>query len=159
MSDERYLVTIKGHADLLTRLKHILSVERPKNVQDIEEARAHGDLSENAEYHAAKERQGLLDAEKRLLEDRLGRAQIVDPTKLSGDKVVFGATVTLCNSDTDEEVVYQLVGEHEADIKDGRINYRSPLARGMIGKEEGDEFDFKAPGGTRTYEIVGVEFV
>jgi len=159
MSDERYLVTVKGHAELLVQLKHILSVERPKNVQDIEEARAHGDLSENAEYHAAKEKQGLLDAEKRLLEDRLGRAQIVDPTKLSGEKVVFGATVTLCNSDTEEEVVYQLVGEHEASLKEGRINYRSPLARGMIGKEVGDEFDFKAPGGTRTYEIVEVEFV
>jgi transcription elongation factor GreA len=159
MSDERYLVTEKGHAQLLKQLKHILLVERPKNVQDIEEARAHGDLSENAEYHAAKERQGLLDAEKRLIEDRLGRAQKVDPTKLSGDKVVFGGTVTLCNSDTEEEVVYQLVGEHEADLKEGRINYRSPLARGMMGKEIGDEFDFKAPGGTRTYEIVDIEFV
>ena len=159
MSDERYLVTVKGHADLLVRLKHILSVERPKNVQDIEEARAHGDLSENAEYHAAKEKQGLLDAEKRLLEDRLGRAQIVDPSKLSGEKVVFGATVTLCNSDTEEEVIYQLVGEHEADLKAGRINYRSPLARGMIGKEVGDEFDFRAPGGTRTYEIVEIVYV
>lgn len=158
MSDERYFVTVKGHTTLQARLKQILRVERPENVRDIEVARAHGDLSENAEYHAAKERQGHLDAEKRRLEDCLGRAVVVDPTGLSGDRVVFGATVTICNLDTDEEVTYQVVGEDEADVREGSINYRSPLARAMIAKEEGDEFVFSAPGGKRTYEIVEVQF-
>jgi len=134
-------------------------VDRPENVRDIEEARAHGDLSENAEYHAAKERQGLLDAELRSLEDKVSRADVIDPTTLSGDKVVFGATVDLINIDTDDEVTYQIVGIDEADLKDGKISYASPLGRAIIGKEEGDEIEFRAPGGTRSYEVVEVRFL
>ena len=133
-------------------------MDRPQNVQDIEEALAHGDLSENAEYHAAKERQGFIDAEKRDIEDQLSRAQMIDPATLSGDRVVFGAKVTLLNIDTDEEVSYQIVGVDEADLKSGTISYESPLARAMIGKEEGDEVVFQAPGGTRSYEVVEVAF-
>ncbi len=155
---ERYLVTPRGLAALRDRLRQIKSVERPQNVRDIEEARAHGDLSENAEYHAAKERQGHLETELRSVEDKLARAQVVDPATLSGDKVVFGATVTVVNLDTDEEVTYQIVGEDESDLKGGRISYRSPLARALIRKEEGDEVVFQAPGGTRTYEILEVSF-
>ncbi len=159
MSQDSVVVTLKGLAKLRARLRHILEFDRPQNVRDIEEARAHGDLSENAEYHAAKERQGFLDAEKRTLEDKLGRAQAIDPSKLSGDRVVFGATVTLLNLDTDEEVTYQIVGEDEANLKDGSISYLSPIARAILRKEEGDEVTFQAPGGSREYEIVSVEFI
>lgn len=159
MSQDSVVVTVKGLAKLRARLRQILEVDRPQNVRDIEEARAHGDLSENAEYHAAKERQGFLDAEKRGLEDQLGRAQVIDPSKLSGGRVVFGATVTLLNLDTDEEVTYQIVGEDEADLREGTISYLSPLARAILRKEEGDEVTFQAPGGSREYEIVGVEFI
>ena len=116
MSIERYLATPHGLAVLRKRVRQIKEVDRPENVRDIEEARAHGDLSENAEYHAAKERQGLLDAELRTLEDKISRADVIDPSTLSGDKVVFGATVDLVNIDTDEEVTYQIVGTDEADL-------------------------------------------
>jgi transcription elongation factor GreA len=158
MSIEANFVTKRGLHALRERLRAIKEVDRPQNVQDIEEARAHGDLSENAEYHAAKERQGFIDAEKRDIEDQLSRAQMIDPASLSGDRVVFGAKVTLVNIDTDEEVSYQIVGVSEADLKSGTISYESPLARAMIGKEEGDEVVFRAPGGARTYEVVGVAF-
>ena len=158
MSIERYLATPHGLAVLRKRVRQIKEVDRPENVRDIEEARAHGDLSENAEYHAAKERQGLLDAELRTLEDKISRADVIDPSTLSGDKVVFGATVALVNIDTDEEVTYQIVGTDEADLKEGKISYASPLGRAIIGKEEGDEIAFKAPGGTRNYEVLEVRF-
>lgn len=158
MSIERYLTTPTGLAALRARVRQIKEVDRPENVRDIEEARAHGDLSENAEYHAAKERQGLLDAELRTLEDKVSRADVIDPSTLSGDKVVFGATVGLVNIDTDEEVTYQIVGTDEADLKEGKISYASPLGRALIGKEEGDEIAFKAPGGTRNYEVLEVSF-
>ena len=158
MSIERYLATPHGLAVLRKRVRQIKEVDRPENVRDIEEARAHGDLSENAEYHAAKERQGLLDAELRTLEDKISRADVIDPSTLSGDKVVFGATVDLVNIDTDEEVTYQIVGIDEADLKEGKISYASPLGRAIIGKEEGDEIAFKAPGGTRNYEVLEVRF-
>lgn len=158
MTEERYVVTRKGMEQLRARLKAIKEIERPQNVQDIEEARAHGDISENAEFHAAKERQAFLEGEMRELEDKLGRAQVVDPAELDGDRVVFGATVTLLNVDTDEEVTYQIVGVDEADIKEGTISYQSPIARALIGKEEGDEVVFQAPGGARTYEIMEVVF-
>ena len=159
MSIERYLATPYGLRVLRDRVRQIKEVDRPENVRDIEEARAHGDLSENAEYHAAKERQGLLDAELRSLEDKVSRADVIDPTTLSGDKVVFGATVDLINIDTDDEVTYQIVGIDEADLKDGKISYASPLGRAIIGKEEGDEIEFRAPGGTRSYEVVEVRFL
>ena len=158
MSTEPYFVTVVGHAQLKARLKQILEVDRPQNVRDIEEARAHGDLSENAEYHAAKERQGFLDAEKRMVEDKLARSRVIDPTTLSGSRVVFGATVGLVNLDTEEAVTYQIVGVDEVDLKLGKISYESPLARAIIGREEGDEVELRAPGGTREYEIVGVRF-
>lgn len=158
MNPDPYFCTPRGLTLIRARLRQIKEHDRPENVTDIEEARAHGDLSENAEYHAAKDRQGMLDAELRGLEDRNSRAQAIDPATLSGDRVVFGATVTLLQDDSDEEVTYQIVGELEADIKEGSISYLSPLARALIGKEEGDETTFQAPGGARMYEIVGVTF-
>ncbi|MGB0589280.1 MAG: transcription elongation factor GreA [Myxococcota bacterium] len=156
---ERYVVTPYGLRVLRDRVRQIKEVERPENVRDIEEAIAHGDLSENAEYHAAKERQGLLDAELRNYEDKISRAEVIDPSTLDGDKVVFGATVTLFNIDTEEEVTYQIVGVDEADLREQKISYASPLGRAIIGKEEGDEIAFKAPGGTRNYEVVEVQFI
>ena len=159
MSIERYVVTPHGLRVLRDRVRQIKEVERPENVRDIEEAIAHGDLSENAEYHAAKERQGLLDAELRNYEDKISRAEVIDPSTLDGDKVVFGATVMLFNIDTEEEVTYQIVGIDEADLREKKISYASPLGRAIIGKEEGDEIAFKAPGGTRNYEVVEIQFI
>jgi transcription elongation factor GreA len=159
MSIERYLATPHGLSVLRIRVRRIKETERPENVRDIEEAIAHGDLSENAEYHAAKERQGLLDAELRNLEDKISRASVIDPSTLSGHKVVFGATVDLINIDADTEVTYQIVGIDEANLRDGKISYASPLGRAIIGKEEGDEIGFQAPGGIRNYEVVEVRFI
>ena len=158
MTLERYFCTPKGLQQIRARIRQIKEHDRPENVADIEVARAHGDLSENAEYHAAKERQSLLDGELRSLEDKNSRAQAIDPSTLSGEKVVFGATVTVLQDDSDDEVTHQIVGEDEADIKEGTISYRSPLARALIGKEEGDEVRFEAPGGSRNYEVVEVRF-
>lgn len=155
---EAYVTTADGLDKLKARLKQIREVDRPKNVLDIEEARAHGDLRENAEYHAAKERQGQLDAELRMLEDKIARARVIDTSALSGEKVVFGARVTLVNSDTDEEVVYTITGEDEADAKNGLISYKAPIAKALLGRKIGDEVVVKAPGGDRTYEITGVDF-
>jgi transcription elongation factor GreA len=140
--------------DELARLKE----ERPKISREIGIAREHGDLSENAEYHAAKERQGLVEARIKDLEDKLARAEIIDPTKLSGDQVRFGATVTLTNLDTDEETTYQIVGADEADINQGTISVSAPLSRALIGKSTGDEVVVKLPVGTRRYEIGNIEF-
>lgn len=158
MSTEPYFVTQRGIAALRGRLKQIKEVDRPENVRDIEEARAHGDISENAEFHAAKERQAFLDGEMRAIEDKIARARVINPSELSGTKVVFGAKVELLNLNTDELVRYQIVGVDEANLKDGTISYKSPLARAIIGKEEGDEAVFEAPSGSRTYEIVTVAF-
>ncbi len=155
---EPYVVTPEGLERLKARLKQIKEFDRPQNVRDIEEARAHGDLRENAEYHAAKERQGFLEGEMRSLEDKIARSQVVDPSTLSGEKVVFGATVKLLNQDTDEEVIYRIVGEDEADTKSGSISYKAPIARAIIGKSLGDEVVFNAPGGARKYEIIDVSF-
>ena len=138
----------------LVRLKE----ERPKISRDIGVAREHGDLSENAEYHAAKERQGLVEARIKDIEDKLARAEVIDPSKLSGDRVRFGALVTLTNLDTDEETKYQIVGADEADINHGLISVSAPLARALIGKTLGDEVVVNLPAGTRRYEIGGVEF-
>lgn len=138
----------------LARLKE----ERPKISRDIGVAREHGDLSENAEYHAAKERQGLVEARIKDIEDKLARAEVIDPSKLSGDRVRFGAVVTLTNLDTDEETKYQIVGADEADINQGLISISAPLARALIGKTLGDEVVVNLPAGTRRYEIGGVEF-
>ncbi len=138
----------------LTRLKE----ERPKISREIGIAREHGDLSENAEYHAAKERQGLVEARIKDIEDKLARAEVIDPTKLSGDRVRFGATVRLLNLDTDEESTYQIVGADEADIDNGLISISAPLARALISKTIGDEVEVKLPAGTRRYEISSIEF-
>ena len=140
-------------------LKQLKEVDRPQNSRDIEEARGHGDLSENAEYHAAKEQQAFIAGNIRILEDRLARVEVIDPTKLSGSRVVFAATVTLFDLDKEEEVKYQIVGENEADLAEGTISIGSPVARALIGKEIGDEAIVRAPGGDREYEVVDVEFI
>jgi transcription elongation factor GreA len=143
----------------MEELKRLKGVERPKIVGEIEEARGHGDLSENAEFHAAKERQALLDVQIREIEDRLARGQIIEVSKLSGDKVVFGATVTLADGDTGDRVVYQIVGDHEAEPKNGKISISSPVARALIGKSEGDEVQVRTPTGIRTLEILRLDFI
>lgn len=135
-----------------------LKAERPLVIDAIEEARAHGDLSENAEYHAAKERQGQIEAMIADLEDKLSRAMVIDPTSLSGDKVIFGATVTLIDED-DKEVVYQIVGQTEADAKSGRISYNSPLGRALIGRKVGDDVEVTVPSGDRYYAVSKIEFI
>ena len=135
-----------------------LKLERPSIIDAIEEARAHGDLSENAEYHAAKERQGQVEAQIADLEDRISRAMVIDPTTLSGDKVVFGATVHLLDED-DKPIKYQIVGQTEADAKIGRISYASPLGRALIGRQVGEEIEFSAPSGDKYYEIKKIQFV
>lgn len=156
--DARVPMTQKGYQVLMEELKRLKSVERPKVVREIEEARDHGDLSENAEFHAAKERQSLLDVQIREIEDKMARAQVIDISKLSGGKVVFGATVSLAD-DNGEKVVYQIVGDHEAAPKNGKISISSPIARALIGKSEGDEVEVRTPAGARTFEILSVEFV
>jgi transcription elongation factor GreA len=156
--DARVPMTQKGYQTLTEELKRLKSVERPKVVREIEEAREHGDLSENAEFHAAKERQSLLDVQIREIEDKMARAQVIEIAKLSGDKVVFGATVSLVDENGDK-VVYQIVGDHEAEPKNGRISISSPIARALIGKSEGDEVEVRTPAGARSFEILSVEFV
>jgi transcription elongation factor GreA len=157
--DTRVPMTSKGYQLLMEELKRLKSVERPKNVREIEEARGHGDLSENAEFHAAKERQSLLDVQIRDIEDKLARAQVIEVAKLSGNKVVFGATVSLADGDTGEKVVYQIVGDHEAEPKDGKISISSPVARALIGKSEGEEVQVRTPTGVRLFEILSVEYI
>jgi transcription elongation factor GreA len=148
----------EGYQKLQNDVRHLKTVERPSIIDAIEEARGHGDLSENAEYHAAKERQGQVEAQIADIEDRLSRAQVIDPTTLSGDKVVFGATVHLLD-ENDKPVKYQIVGETEADAKIGRISYNSPLGRALIGRNVGDEVEFSAPSGDKYFEIAKVEFI
>jgi len=156
-SDARVPMTQKGYQTLMEELKRLKSVERPKVVREIEEARDHGDLSENAEFHAAKERQSLLDVQIREIEDKMARAQVIEVSKLSGEKVVFGATVSLVDENGDK-VVYQIVGDHEAEPKNGKISISSPIARALIGKSEGNEVEVRTPAGARTFEILSVEF-
>lgn len=152
-------MTAAGHLLLEEELKRRASEERPRIIAAITEARSHGDLSENAEYHAAKEQQSLNEGRIAELESLLARAEIIDPSKLKGDTVTFGATVKLVDEDTDEEKTYQIVGEVEADIENGLLNMRSPLARALIGKEEGDSVEVKTPGGTRSYEILSIRYL
>jgi transcription elongation factor GreA len=154
---EKYPTTPQGAQKLRDEL-HRLKEERPKISREIGIARDHGDLSENAEYHAAKDRQGMIEARIKDIEDKLSRAEVIDPSTLSGDRVRFGANVALANLDTDEEVTYRLVGADEADIDQGSISVSSPLARALIGKEVGDEVTVVLPAGKRRYEIVRVEF-
>lgn len=151
-------MTPEGHAKLRDELQRLKSVERPAIVQAIAEARAHGDLSENAEYHAAKDRQGFIEGRIKELEAKLALAEVIDPAKLSGSKVAFGATVKLSNTETEEEVVYRIVGQDEADLAKGSISISSPIARSLLGKEEGDEVIVRSPAGERRYEILSIEF-
>lgn len=148
----------EGYERLHTEVRHLKSVERLAIIDAIEEARAHGDLSENAEYHAAKERQGHIEAQIADIEDRLSRAMVIDPKTLSGDKVVFGATVHLVD-ENDKPVKYQIVGQTEADAKIGRISYSSPLGRALIGRQVGDEVEVTTPSGDKYYEIEKIEFI
>src|ERR671918_60622 len=148
----------EGYEKLQADVRHLKTVERPAIIDAIEEARGHGDLAENAEYHAAKERQGHIEATIADLEDRLSRAMVIDPKTLSGDKVVFGATVTLLDED-EKKVKYQLVGQVEADANQGRISYNSPLGRALIGRQVGEDVEVSTPSGDRYYEIKKIEFV
>lgn len=151
-------MTAGGFEALETELKHLKSVERPAVIKAISSAREHGDLSENAEYHAAKDRQSFIETRLMELEDRLSRAQVIDVSKLSGKDVKFGATVKLVDEDTDNEISYQIVGEFEADVKAGRLSISSPLAKALIGKKVGDSIEVNTPGGGKSYEILGVKF-
>jgi len=156
---EKVPMTIAGYKMLEQELKERQQKERPRIIHEIEEARAHGDLSENAEYHAAKEAQSMNEGRIMELEDKLGRAEVIDTTKMSCDTIKFGATVKLVDEDTDEEKIYQIVGDFESDIKSGKISLSSPIARAMIGKEVGDSIEVTAPGGTRAYEILEINYI
>ena len=158
MASEKVPMLAEGHRQMTDELKRLRIEERPAIIEAIEAARAHGDLSENAEYHAAKEHQGQVEASIVDIEDRLSRAMVIDPRTLSGDKVVFGATVTLIDEDN-KKVRYQLVGQVEADAKDGRISYNSPLGRALIGRQVGEDVEVSTPSGDRYYQIKKVEFV
>lgn len=152
---EKIPLTQSGFDALNAELKHLKTDERPTIIRAIAEAREHGDLSENAEYHSAKEKQSFIEGRIKELEGAISLADVIDPTKLSGS-VKFGATVTIVDEDTDEEKTYQIVGEYEADIEAGRLNIKSPIARALIGKEEGDSIEVRTPGGVKGYEILSV---
>ncbi len=152
-------MTNEGFQALREELRWRQQEERPRIIEAIAEARSHGDLSENAEYHAAKEQQSLNEGRVGELEDLVARAEVIDISKLSGDKIKFGATVALVDEDTEEEKAYKIVGDQEADVKAGRISISSPIARALIGKEVGDSIEVNAPGGARGYEIVKVQFI
>ncbi|MFC2969008.1 transcription elongation factor GreA [Acidimangrovimonas pyrenivorans] len=155
---EKIPMTRAGYTALDGELKTLKSEERPAIIRAIAEAREHGDLSENAEYHAAREKQSFIEGRIKELESILGRADVIDPAKMSG-AIKFGATVTLVDEDTDEEKTYQIVGEAEADLERGLLNMKSPLARALIGKEEGDSVEVRTPGGERSYEILSVRYI
>ena len=154
---EKIPLTRAGFDKLDAELKHLKSVERPAIIRAISEARDHGDLSENAEYHSAKEKQSFIEGRVKELEGVIGLADVIDPAKLSGT-VKFGATVKLVDEDTDEEKTYQIVGEYEADIENAKLNIKSPLARALIGKDEGDSVEVRTPGGDRAYEILEIVY-
>src|ERR1700743_1808498 len=156
---EKVPMTGEGYVALDEELKRVKSVERPNVIAAISEARSHGDLSENAEYHAAKERQGWIEGRIAEIEDKMARAQVIDVSKLSGSQVKFGATVSVVDEDTEEEARYQIVGEHEADVKSGKVSITSPIARAIIGKERGDVVEVNTPGGVKAYEILKVEWI
>jgi transcription elongation factor GreA len=156
---EKIPMTAEGHQALDAELKRLKTQERPTVIQAISEARQHGDLSENAEYHAAKERQSFIEGRVAEIEDKIARAQIIDVSKLSGKQVKFGATVTLLDEDSGDKAKYKIVGEDESDVKGGKISVTSPIARALIGKEEGDVIEVMAPGGAKSYEIVKVKFL
>lgn len=152
-------ITKTGYEKLKNELKRLTSVERPAVVQAIEEARAHGDLRENAEYHAAKERQGFIEGRLQEINGKLSNCKVIDPAVLSGDTVIFGATVTLLDLKTEGEMRYQIVGDEEADLNEKKISYSSPIARALIGKKAGDEITIRIPKGTLEVEVLDVEFI
>ncbi|WP_121630201.1 transcription elongation factor GreA [Tropicibacter alexandrii] len=154
---EKILMTRAGFNALETELKHLKSVERPSVIQAIAEARELGDLKENAEYHSAREKQGFIEGRIKELEGVIGLAEVIDPTTLSGP-IKFGATVKLVDEDTDEEKVWQIVGEHEASVEKGLLNIKSPIARALIGKEEGDSVEVRTPGGEKSYEVLSITY-
>src|SRR5579862_9597731 len=156
---EKVPMTGEGYAVLDEELKRLKTQERPSVIAQIAEARTHGDLSENAEYHAAKDRQGWIESRIAEIEDKIARAQVIDVSKLSGTQVKFGATVSVVDEDTEDSSRYQIVGEHEADVRSGKISIASPIARAMIGKETGDVVEVNTPGGVKAYEILKVEWV
>lgn len=153
---EKIPMTTAGFKALEDELRHRQQEERPRIIQAIAEARAHGDLSENAEYHSAKEQQSLNEGRIAELEDKISRAEVIDVSKLSGSTIKFGATVKLIDDDTDEEKTYQIVGDSEADVKDGKVSISSPIARALIGKKQGDSIEVNTPGGGKSYEIIDV---
>lgn len=155
---DKFPMTAGGHTALEEELKRRQQIERPRIIQAIAEARTHGDLSENAEYHSAKEAQSLNEGRIAELEDKLSRAEVIDVSKLSGTTIMFGATVTLVDEDTEEKKTYQIVGENEADVKAGRVSITSPTARALIGKKVGDSVEVNTPGGGKSYEILNVAF-
>lgn len=152
-------MTAEGYAALDAELKRLKTEERPSVIQAIAEARAHGDLSENAEYHAAKERQAFIETRVAEIEDKIARSQVIDVSKLSGKQIKFGATVNLIDEDSGDKSKYKIVGEDEADVKAGKVSITSPIARALIGKEEGDVVEVMAPGGAKSYEIVKVKYL
>ncbi len=156
---DKFPITANGFEDLQVELKDLKSVQRPAVIKAIAEAREHGDLSENAEYHAAREKQGFIEGRIQELEDKMARAEVIDVASLSGPMVKFGAKVTIVDEETDEESTYTITGEYEADIENGLIAVTAPIARGLIGKEEGDSVEIQTPKGPRTYEILTVEYV
>ena len=151
-------ITPEGAAKLRDELNNLKSVERPAIIQAIATAREHGDLSENAEYHAARERQSFIEGRIKEIEDKLARAEVIDTSKLGGDRIAFGATIKLSNTDTGEEVTYRILGADESDLAKGSISITSPLARSLIGKQVGDEVKMRMPGGERTYEVLDIAF-
>jgi transcription elongation factor GreA len=155
---EKVPMTETGYATLIEEVKHLKSVERPRIIRAIEEARAHGDLSENAEYHAAKEAQGWNETRVSELEDKISRADVIDLSKLSGETVMFGAKVTLIDEETEAKVIYQIVGDTEADVKKGKISLSSPISRALIGKRQGESVEVNTPGGGKSYEIAKVNW-
>ncbi|MCC3306726.1 transcription elongation factor GreA [Sneathiella sp. HT1-7] len=156
---ERLPITAAGYARLEKELKELKSTARPAVIQAIATAREHGDLSENAEYHAAKEQQSLIEGRIAELADKLGRAEVIDVSSISGRQIKFGATILLADEDTDEETSYQIVGEDESNIEEGRLSITAPLARALIGKEQGDSIEVMTPGGSKAYEVIEVNYV
>ena len=156
---EKVPMTKSGHEALNAELRELKEVTRPAVIKAIAEAREHGDLSENAEYHAARENQSFTEGRIQELEGLIGRADVIDPSKMSGNTIKFSATVEIVDEDTDEERTYQIVGEAEADIENGKLNMRSPLARSLIGKEVGDSVEVKTPGGDRSYEVLSIKYI
>lgn len=156
---DKYPMTAVGHAAIEAELKHLKHEERPAVIRAIAEAREHGDLSENAEYHAAREKQSFIEGRIQELEAVIAHAEVIDPTEISGKQIKFGATVDLIDEETEESVNYQIVGEYEADLEKGKISVTAPIARALIGKSEGDSIEVTTPKGTRYYEVVSVHFI